>query len=129
MRMQKKKILVIDDDETILQVVQIILEGLQYEVVTSPNGKCVYGLNGLLPDLIILDVLLSGEDGREICRYLKSQQKTRDIPVILFSAHADMNKTVSAAGADYFLPKPFEVDALADAVAKHMERHNNSPPS
>ncbi len=102
-----------DDDPDILEFLQIILEEEGYAVVTSDKGEYLEQLhNGGLPHLILLDVLLSGKDGREIVKYLKSQQETEHIPIIMFSAHPSAEETARQAGADDFLAKPFHIDAL-----------------
>ncbi|GCF06575.1 response regulator [Dictyobacter arantiisoli] len=113
-------ILVVDDDEGIVEVIQIVLEGEGYVVRTANNRDNLQNLTDDLPDLILLDVLLSGDDGRDICKSLKSNATTKDIPVIMLSAHADADKVAAAGGADDFLEKPFDVDALIDIVAKHL---------
>jgi CheY-like chemotaxis protein len=116
----KKKILVVDDDESILEVMHIVLEGEGYNVETSVNVQPLQKLDGEHPDLILLDVLLSGEDGIEICKRLKSQQETRAIPIILLSAHSSASKTARDCGADAFLDKPFDIDVLAGIVKEHL---------
>jgi len=73
-----------------------------------------------LPDLILRDVLLSGEDGCEICQRLKDNEQTRHIPVILLSAHAGLRETADECGANDFLAKPFRIAALRDIVKKHL---------
>ena len=73
-----------------------------------------------LPDLILIDVLLSGEDGRKIVKHLKSQEATRHVPVIMFSAHPSAEETVMVAGADDFVAKPFELDEVLAKIAKHV---------
>jgi len=118
----KKKIMVIDDDESILEVMHIVLEDEGYEVETSVNVQPLQRVNGNLPDLILLDVLLSGEDGIEVCKRLKSQEKTKDIPVILLSAHSSASKTAQDCGADAFLDKPFDLDVLVEMVKEHLGR-------
>lgn len=115
-------ILVVDDDEGIVEVIQIVLEGEGYTVRTAANGDCLQGLADNLPDLILLDVLLSGDDGRDICKLLKSNEVTRHVPVIMLSAHSDASKVADAGGADDFLEKPFDVDRLIEIVAKHLAR-------
>ena len=117
-----KTILVVDDDEGIVEVVQIVLEGEGYTVKTSMNGSIFHNFDaaGHAPDLILLDVLLSGEDGRAICHRLKSSEKTKHIPVIMLSAHSDVNKLASTTGADDFLEKPFDVDVLIEMVQKYL---------
>jgi CheY-like chemotaxis protein len=116
----KQKILVIDDDESILEVLYIVLAGEGYHVETSVNILPLQKLDGERPDLILLDVLLSGEDGIEICKRLKNQQQTRDIPIILLSAHSSASKTASNSGANAFLDKPFDIDVLVDLVKEHL---------
>jgi CheY-like chemotaxis protein len=117
---QPSKILVIDDDEAILEALDTILqeEGYRTEVSTK-NGEYVErALQRELPDLIILDILLSGHDGREICKRLKSDEQTRHIPVMLISAHIRGEATAIEAGADAFLAKPFDIGEMLDKVAK-----------
>ncbi len=115
-----KRILVVDDDEGIVEVVQIVLEGEGYSVETSMNGMRFTQLSADMADLILLDVLLAGEDGREICKKLKRAELTKHIPVIMLSAHSDASKVADDSGADGFLEKPFDVDALIDVVAYHL---------
>jgi DNA-binding response OmpR family regulator len=67
-----------------------------------------------------VDVLLSGKDGREIVRYLKSQEETKHIPIIMFSAHPSSEETAREAGANDFLAKPFEIDELLAKVANYL---------
>jgi CheY-like chemotaxis protein len=90
-------------------------------VVTSQKAEFLDQLhNGGLPDLILLDVLLSGKDGREIVKYLKRKAETKAIPVIMFSAHPSAEETARAAGADDFLAKPFDIEVLLDKIAHFL---------
>ena len=115
-------ILVVDDEESILEVVQIVLEGESYQVQTRMNSGFLQDFQHAvrLPDLILLDVLLSGEDGREICRRIKADSHLQHIPVVMLSAHSDASKVADTSGADDFLEKPFDVDALIGIVEKHV---------
>ncbi len=116
------RILIIDDDEAILEALNTVLtdEGYRTEVSTK-NGEYVErSLQRELPDLMILDILLSGHDGREICKKLKSDERTRHIPVILMSAHIKGEATAVEAGADAFLAKPFDIDELLKKVAQFL---------
>ena len=115
-----QRILVVDDEESILEVVQIVLEGEGYLVQTSMDSSFLQTILSPLPDVILLDVLLSGEDGREICRRIKADTQLHHIPVIMLSAHADANKVANTGGADAFLEKPFDVDALIAIVQKYV---------
>jgi DNA-binding response OmpR family regulator len=112
---------VVDDEVDILAFLQELLEQEGYIVATTDEAEDVERLhNDGLPDLILLDVLLSGKDGREIVKHLKSQEKTKHIPVIMFSAHPSAEKTVHAAGADDFIAKPVEMDELLAKVAHYL---------
>ena len=122
MEQQAKKILVVDDDPDILDALRFMLEDSGYEVKTTEKGEYAENLhdtNGGLPDVIILDVLLSGKDGRLICQKLKSQEETKRIPIIMISAHPNAKYSVSAVGADDFLAKPFDMDELLAKIAKY----------
>lgn len=117
-----KKILVIDDDAAILEVIKIILEENNYSVTTATNGSILKNLNShRQPDLILLDVLLSGEDGRDIVGSLKSRKATRDIPIVMISAHPSAYEGSLHAGADDFISKPFDIDHLLKVVDKNIK--------
>jgi CheY-like chemotaxis protein len=85
---QEQSILVVDDDPDILDFLHDFLELEGYKVAVSMKGKYLETLhNGDLPDLILLDMHLSGRDGREIVRHLKKREETKLIPIIMISAH------------------------------------------
>jgi DNA-binding response OmpR family regulator len=114
-------ILIIDDEPDILEFLQIILVDEGYEVAISDKDDYLNLLQqGSLPDLILLDMLLSGRDGREIVRDLKRQPETRSIPVVMFSAHPSAEEEVLQAGADDFLAKPFGIDELLAKVERWL---------
>jgi CheY-like chemotaxis protein len=114
-----KKVLVVDDDPAILAVIEVILQDEGYQVVTTERGEDVEQLRpDNLPDLILLDMLLSGKDGRWIARMLKSQSLTRAIPLLMLSAHPGAQADARACGANAFLAKPFEIDTLIETVAR-----------
>lgn len=119
----KKKILVVDDDEAIVEVIQLILEDQGYAVVTSDNGDIFDLLEKERPDLILLDVLLSGHDGREIARLLKKDVTKKHIPILMISAHPTAAATASDSGADAFLSKPFEIKDLLSLVSKYTKKN------
>lgn len=120
---KQKKILVVDDEPDILEFLQDLLEGEGYTVSITDKAEYVEKLEtGGLPDLILIDVLLSGKDGRKIVKHLKSQEATRHVPVIMFSAHPSAEETVKEAGADDFVAKPFELDEVLAKIAKHVSK-------
>ena len=118
-----KKVLVVDDDPAILEVIQIILEDNNYDVETSLSGKVFNGLENML-DLILLDVLLSGEDGRDIIKKLRENDRTRNVPVIMISAHPSAVDTIKNLGANDFLSKPFDIDDLLKTVETNLTIKN-----
>jgi CheY-like chemotaxis protein len=118
----KKRILVADDDPAIVDCIQIMLEDDGYIVDTSVDGQIAMKMEKDFPDLLLLDIWMSGMDGREICKYLKNQELTRDIPIIMISANKDTSHMAKEAGADDFLAKPFEMDELLSKVAKYTNK-------
>jgi CheY-like chemotaxis protein len=115
-----KKVLVADDDPAILDVMRMMLEFEGYEVTTTPNGATILQMETGLPDLLLLDIWMSGTDGRELCRKLKLNEKTKRIPVVLVSASKDIEHSAREAGADDFIAKPFEMNELLQKIEKNI---------
>jgi CheY-like chemotaxis protein len=121
MAARQTRVLVVDDDPDILDAIRFLLEDEGYAVTTTEKGDYAENLhdgNGGLPDLIILDILLSGKDGRTICRILKSRPDTKHIPIVMISAHPDAEEAAYAVGADSFVAKPFDMFALLEVVER-----------
>jgi DNA-binding response OmpR family regulator len=113
-----KKILVIDDEPDILEMVQVMLEEAGYLVSVVEKNITVETLAAsVLPDAIVLDMVLSGKDGRTIAKHWKSQEETRQIPILMLSAYPSAEQEAREAGADDFLAKPFEMDELLKKIA------------
>jgi DNA-binding response OmpR family regulator len=111
------KILVVDDDTDILSVMEILLTMKGFEVQVTSKGENTFPkIASFKPDLILLDVLISGHDGRVICKKLKSDEETRNIPVIMFSAHPGAAASIAEYGANDFIAKPFDVNNLMKKV-------------
>lgn len=105
----KQKILVVDDDLDILSVMTISLKDNGYDVEGTLNGEeALVRAERFKPDLIIMDIYLSGTNGKDICKKLKQAKKTSSIPVILISASTQLKNTVKECGANGFINKPFE---------------------
>ncbi len=123
-----KRILVVDDNTDILQIVKIILENYGFEVLATPKGEEAFSkTNTFNPQLILMDVFLSsGIDGREICKTIKSNSETKDIPVILFSAQVKMDDALKSWDADDFISKPFEVKELICKIKSHLPDFNSN---
>lgn len=116
----KTKILIADDDPAICDSVQFMLEEEGYDVETTVNGETVYRMTQAYPDLLLLDIWMSGQDGREICKFLKSHPETKDIPIIMISASREIAHSAKSSGANDFLEKPFSMDALLQKIAKYV---------
>lgn len=117
------KILVVDDDQSILDAMKIALELQGYEVKTTTKGEETFSkIGSFKPDLIFMDVYLSGMDGREICKQIKEDEKTNHIPVIIFSANKSMKEVFEESGANDFIGKPFNMDELYEKV-KNQTSH------
>ncbi len=118
---EKKTIFIVDDDQSILDVLTIILAGEEYSVVPISNKKVLFQkLEKQKPNLILLDLVIAGSSGKEIIEELKSNPKTEKIPVIILSALAEINSIAKSTGADDYLSKPFEIDTLVSKVAKYL---------
>src|ERR1700739_1300458 len=113
----QKKIYIIDDDDDILNVIQIILRMRDHNVVVSKTGDELFTLDeDELPDLILLDVWIAGIDGRDLCRAIKQNERTRNIPALFISANANIKKITEECLADGYIEKPFEMKYLIDQV-------------
>ncbi len=108
------KILIVDDDEGILEAISVMLQMEGYEVfIATRNGPPLYKMiRENKPNLILLDILLSGVDGRDVCKELKKNPISKDIPVIMVSAHFNAGINFHEYGAQAFLAKPFDINEL-----------------
>jgi DNA-binding response OmpR family regulator len=114
----RKRILVAEDDPGLGEMLHEMLSDAGYEVEIQSDGHAVQHMAEPLPDLLFLDIRLSGTDGRTICRQLKSQEATHRLPIIMLSALKDTRQLAREAGADDFLAKPFEMADLLALAAK-----------
>jgi CheY-like chemotaxis protein len=120
MESRQKKILIADDDPAILEVLTLFLEEVGYNVETRQDGHTLQAFEHGYPDLLLLDIWMSGWNGRDLCRYLKSQEETRHLPILLVSANRNMERIAREAGADDFLAKPFDLDELLEKIERWL---------
>ena len=117
------KILVVDDVPNNLDVLCPLLEDVGYRLYVANNGATALTLaEKLCPDLILLDVMMPDMNGYEVCEHLKSEEKTRHIPVIFLSAQNDESSLVTgfeAGGVDY-VSKPFRKVELLARIENHL---------
>jgi CheY-like chemotaxis protein len=116
------KILVIDDDKEMLNVVDLILSNHGHTVQSIFKWQeTIEKIESFHPDIILIDVLLGRQtDGRDICEYIKSDTETRDIPIILFSAISDISQTYPACQADDFISKPFDAQTMISKIQSYL---------
>jgi two-component system response regulator RpaA len=109
------RILIIEDDPSVLDILRINLELAGYEVVKATDGVRGQALAlQTLPDLIILDLMLPQVDGLTVCQRLRREERTSDIPILMLTALGQTRDKIEGfnAGADDYLTKPFEVQEL-----------------
>jgi DNA-binding response OmpR family regulator len=122
-----KKILVLDDNEDILEVVHAVLSYENYNVhVTSNSGDIIHIVKTYKPDLIILDYKLSDANGGEICQLIKADSTLKQIPVIIFSAYIHKDVNFSSYGCDGVIAKPFDLTELTGKVNSLLEASSSA---
>lgn len=114
-----KNIMIVDDDEGILDAVGMLLKYKGYQVTTCTNGNTILSMETEFPDLVLLDIWMSGTDGRNVCKQLKRKELTKSIPIIMVSASKDIERSAIESGADGFLAKPFEISELINTIELH----------
>lgn len=120
------KILVVDDDQDILSVMEILLTMKGFTVDVISRGDTTFErLEEFEPDLVLLDVLISGQDGRAICKEIKENEKYKHLPVLMLSAHPGAAATIRDYGADGFISKPFDVENLMAKINEQLKVQAN----
>ena len=125
--MDPKRILYVDDEEDMRLVVSVCLESDGYRVLTAasvPDALLIAARE--LPDVVITDVMMPGENGYSLCTKLKRDPATRDIPVIVVTS-LDSEREAMQAGASAFLSKPFEDEDLRAMVRSVLAREGRGP--
>ena len=120
------KVIILDDDEDIGAMLKMMLEFKGYEVTLIDR---VEKINEALTtgnyQLLILDMLIAGENGCDLCRQLKKDERFSTIPVLMFSALPDGKKLAMAAGADAFIAKPFQMNDMFEKVGDMSVKKKN----
>lgn len=129
--MAKKNIFVVEDEEDILDLIRHHLAKEGYAVATATNGlEAVKAITRKPPDLVLLDLMLPGLDGLEVCRQLKRDPKTAEIPVLMVTAKDEESDVVAGLelGADDYIVKPFRMKELVARVRTALRRKRQPPP-
>lgn len=113
-----KKIIVVDDDEEVLDTIELVLEIGGYEVEPLSDAEGLHEtIKGFNPDLIILDIVLGKIDGRTLCNEIKTNPKTKHIPILMMSGLYKAEEISGlATPPDDFMPKPFKMDVLLEKI-------------
>ncbi len=109
------KVVVIDDDREVVKVTELLLKSRGYETVVVHGGAAGLELvRGQMPDVVLLDIMMPGMDGLEVCRRLKSDERTSSVPVIFVTAldACECAETATSVGGSGFLTKPFQPTEL-----------------
>ena len=125
----KKKVVVVEDDESITEIIQIILEREGYQTINCRDGYGIFEGTVEIPDVYMIDRQLSGSDGLEICKYLKQRSTTSNIPVIVLSASPGIENIAKSAGADAFIEKPFSKKNLVQTVENVISNNRSIHPA
>lgn len=123
--MPKKKILIVEDEESLLKLESILLTSKGYEVRGVPNGHAALeALAEEKPDLILLDIMLPEIDGFEVCRRIKLDPTTMQIPVIMLTAKKSREDMARGeqVGADWYITKPFKSAMVIETIQRFLSK-------
>ncbi|MFA5500703.1 MAG: response regulator [Candidatus Omnitrophota bacterium] len=120
-----KKIMLVDDETELRDLVAMRLKSFGYEVCAAANGdEAMILLDDTIPDLILLDVMMPGKDGYEICNEIKTNEKTSHVPIILFTAKPEQKEKLKSnydfMAADDYILKPFEPEDLLIKIKRFI---------
>ncbi|MCP4655972.1 MAG: response regulator [bacterium] len=123
--MERKKILLVDDSETVLMMEKMVLKASHYELLVAKQGQ--EAMDKALseqPDLILLDVVMPIMDGFEVCRKLRAQEATRSIPIIMVTTRGEDRHIACAfeAGCNDYITKPISGLELVSKVSDHLSK-------
>lgn len=116
-----KKIFILEDNDDLRELYVLILEEEDYLITGFATVAEFMQKLAEVPDLYLLDVMLPDGDGIEVCRQLKNDIQTRDVPVIMVSAHKDIDEVTQACPEAMFLSKPFDIEQLAQQIASMVD--------
>ncbi|MDP2905553.1 MAG: response regulator, partial [Candidatus Omnitrophota bacterium] len=125
--MAKQKILVIDDEQDLLDLVKIRLEHHGYDVAYLNSGEgALEKIRRDLPDLILLDIMMPGKNGYDLCYELKHDNATKTIPIVMFTAKPQWQKEIQEVSefvaADDYVYKPFEAQDLLEKIGRLLKK-------
>ena len=123
--MEPRKILVVEDEESLLKLESILLTTRGYKVTGASDGlKALTEIEKEKPDLVLLDIMMPGIDGFEVCRRIKENPATKSIPVVMLTAKKSSADQVKGAevGADAYLTKPFKAGRIIEVIEELLKK-------
>lgn len=120
---KKKRILVVDDEPHIVKLVSLSLGKKKYDILSAYSGQeALRHIKGAPPDLVVLDIMMPGINGYEMCQALRENASTKHVPIIILSAKSQMEDKLHAidVGADDYLCKPFDPAELARRIRLNL---------
>ena len=124
---EKKNVLIVDDEPHIVNLIKLSLNKDQYDVTGAYAGReALLHIDKKIPDLVVLDLMMPGVNGYELCKALRENPKTRKIPVLILSAKSQMNDKLHAidVGADDYMTKPFDPMELVKRIKLNLNMSN-----
>jgi two-component system, OmpR family, alkaline phosphatase synthesis response regulator PhoP len=124
---EKKNVLIVDDEPHIVNLIKLSLNKDQYDVTGAYSGReALLHIDKNIPDLVVLDLMMPGVNGYELCKALRENPKTRKIPVLILSAKSQMNDKLHAidVGADDYMTKPFDPMELVKRIKLNLNMSN-----
>ena len=115
----RPRILIVEDNVATRTMLEQTLDLEGFDVVSAPNGESVAGkLAGVLPNLVVLDVMMPGMDGFAVLQQIRANPRTQELPVVMLTALDDADSTWKGwrSGCNYYMNKPFEPDELLSAI-------------
>ena len=122
--MIKKKILVVEDEESLFKLESILLTSKGYEVHGAADGQAALdAIDEVKPDLVLLDIMLPEIDGFEVCRRIKSNSETKHIPVVMLTAKKSREDMARGeqVGADWYITKPFKSAMVIETIQRFID--------
>ena len=123
MEAKRAKILIVDDSRNIRKLLSVVLKNGKYAIIESGDGnEALEKARKEKPDLILLDVIIPGKDGIRVCREIKADKRTKNIPLIVITSDTsgETRQKAISEGAAAFITKPFEPKEIREAVKKHL---------
>jgi len=127
--MAKETILIVDDEEDIIELIKYNLKNEGYSILTAMTGEeAIKIAKASQPDLIVLDLMLPGIDGLEVTKYLKNNEKTRDLPIVMLTAKGEESDIVTGLelGANDYIAKPFSPKVLVARIRAILRRRKHA---